>query len=68
VSFFPISWREDDQVSNVKMVSQAIKMLGVPKDYAFARKRFRTSDYRSTKHERYAFDAVAVFEDGVRRD
>lgn len=27
IKFFPISWREDDQVSNVKMVSQSMKTL-----------------------------------------
>jgi hypothetical protein len=27
--FFPISWREEDQRSNVKMVRQAIGMLGM---------------------------------------
>lgn len=27
ISFFPITWREDDQVSNVKMVNQAFNVL-----------------------------------------
>lgn len=66
VMFFPISWREEDQVSNVKMVSQAMKTLGAPREYALRRKRFRATDYRNVKHERYVFDAVAVFENGVR--
>ncbi len=64
VSFFPISWREEDQVSNVKMASQAMKTLGAAKEFAFARKRFRNKDYRTVKHERYAFDVVAAFKDG----
>ncbi|MBW3654547.1 MAG: glycosyltransferase family 2 protein [Gemmatimonadetes bacterium] len=66
VTFFPISWREDDQVSNVKMVSQAFKTLRAAETYALRRRAFRTEDYRSVKHERYAFDAVATFENGVR--
>ena len=66
VMFFPISWREDDQVSNVKMASQAMKTLGAPREYLFARERFRRTDYRRVKHERYAFDAVATFENGRR--
>lgn len=66
VMFFPISWREEDQVSNVKMVSQALKTLGAPREYAFSRKRFRSADYRSVKHDAYAFDTVAAFADGKR--
>ncbi|MBO4902192.1 MAG: glycosyltransferase family 2 protein [Lachnospiraceae bacterium] len=31
--FYPVSWREDDQVSNVKMVSQAMKVLKMLFDY-----------------------------------
>lgn len=29
IRFFPISWREDDQVSNVKLVRQTMKVLGI---------------------------------------
>jgi glycosyltransferase involved in cell wall biosynthesis len=66
VMFFPISWREDDQVSNVKMASQALKTVVAAAEYAFNRRRFRTEDRRIVKHERYAFDVIAVFENGVR--
>lgn len=27
IIFYPVSWREDDQVSNVKMVNQAVTVL-----------------------------------------
>jgi glycosyltransferase involved in cell wall biosynthesis len=66
VMFFPISWREDDQVSNVKMASQALKTLGAAKRYALDRGGFRDHDYRSVKHERYAFDVIAAFDKGIR--
>lgn len=33
IKFFPISWREDDQVSNVKLFSQGIKTLKLAWDY-----------------------------------
>lgn len=65
VMFFPISWREDDQVSNVKMASQALKTLGAAKGYAFSRRRFRAEDYRTVRHERYAFDVLASFDKGL---
>lgn len=66
VMFFPISWREDDQVSNVKMVSQALKTLDAAKVYALSRRRFRAEDYRRIQHDKYAFDTIARFERGVR--
>jgi glycosyltransferase involved in cell wall biosynthesis len=66
VTFFPISWREDDQVSNVKMVSQALKMLDAARGFAVNRKHFREQDHRRVKHQRYAFDTVARFEGGQR--
>jgi glycosyltransferase involved in cell wall biosynthesis len=59
VCFFPISWREDDQVSNVKMVSQALRTLRAPFLFAFARKRFRVMDFRARKRRRYRFDVIA---------
>lgn len=33
IKFYPISWREDDQVSNVKMMNQAVRVLSMLKDY-----------------------------------
>lgn len=59
VHFFPITWREDDQVSNVKMVSQALQTLRAPLLYCFARTRFRDVDFRSNRHAEYRFDVVA---------
>ena len=58
VMFFPISWREDDQVSNVKMTSQALRTLTILRDYSLRRRMFRSTDHRDTKHERYEFDVV----------
>ena len=66
VMFFPISWREEDQVSNVKMASQAMKTLGAAKTYALSRRAFRAGDFRTVKRDRYAFDVLASFENGAR--
>ncbi len=46
IAFFPISWREDDQVSNVKMVSQAMTTLGLVFKYFFRRKKYLESEHR----------------------
>ena len=42
--FFPISWREDDQFSNVKLTSQAFNVLGMLIKYFFLRGKFIKSD------------------------
>ncbi len=56
VKFFPITWREDDQVSNVKLFSQSIRTLKIATGYFFSfRKRaFLTRDFRVKKIEEYA--------------
>lgn len=46
ICFFPISWREEDQVSNVKMTSQAFQTLRLVVKYIFKRKRYLESEFR----------------------
>ena len=38
IQFFPITWREDDQVSNVKMLNQALNVLKMLFTYMFNHK------------------------------
>jgi dolichol-phosphate mannosyltransferase len=66
VGFFPISWREEDQVSNVRMTSQALHTLGAAIRFAFARTAFRTRDFRSVREDDYSFTAIATFVSGQR--
>jgi len=56
--FFPISWREDDQVSNVKLFSQAIKTLGMLISFFFNRKGFMEKESRTTPHEAYRAEEI----------
>ena len=58
VEYFPISWREDDQISNVKMTSQALKTLTLLWQSAVDEKNFWTTDHRAIRHASYAFDVV----------
>ena len=58
--FFPISWREDDQVSNVKIVSQSLKTLQILGEYVLKRPAFRAGEHRAVPHETYAFDVVGT--------
>lgn len=58
-SFFPISWREEDQVSNVKIVSQSVKTLEIIREYVLRRKFFRNGEHRTVEHANYVFDVIA---------
>jgi len=57
IKFYPISWREDDQVSNVKMVSQAKKVLAMLADY-YKDPSVITSEYRDKIIDTYEADPV----------
>lgn len=58
INFFPLSWREDDQVSNVKMTRQAIKVLNLLFSFAFNKKRFLSSELRSKVIQEYSYDLI----------
>lgn len=57
INFFPISWREDDQVSNVKMFSQAMITLKIALKYRM-NKEFVKSEFREKMIEEYAAKEV----------
>lgn len=46
IMFFPISWREEDQCSNVKMASQAFQTLGLVFKYIIGGKKYLQSEFR----------------------
>jgi dolichol-phosphate mannosyltransferase len=58
ISFFPISWREEDQVSNVHMASQAVKTLNAAREFLTNRKALRTGEHRKVLRTEYAFDVL----------
>ena len=55
--FYPISWREEDQVSNVKMAGQAVKVLGMLFDY-YRDPASVCEDYRDKPVEAYEADII----------
>jgi len=57
--FFPISWREEDQVSNVKIAGQAVNVLGMLMKYFFKRGSFIKSELRELPVNRYEADVIA---------
>ncbi len=59
IRFFPICWREDDQVSNVKMVNQAVTVLKLLGSYIINKKAFIEADHRDKPVDDYSAEAVA---------
>ena len=57
IRFYPVSWREDDQVSNVKMMNQAVKVLTMLKDY-YRDPEVITEDYRDVPVDSYEAEFV----------
>ena len=58
VKFFPIIWREDDQVSNVKMVNQAMIVLKLLGSYIVNHKKFVTGEHRDKVIEDYTAKTI----------
>jgi dolichol-phosphate mannosyltransferase len=56
--FFPITWKEDDQISNVKMFRQSLRVLAIVRDYAFSRRRFLQKNYAGQPDARYTSTVV----------
>jgi glycosyltransferase involved in cell wall biosynthesis len=54
VRFFPISWREEDQVSNVKLFSQAFHVLGLLTSFFFRRAAFLATEMRERPFDAYS--------------
>ncbi|MBR1691905.1 MAG: glycosyltransferase family 2 protein [Lachnospiraceae bacterium] len=60
IRFYPVSWREDDQVSNVKMVSQAITVLKMAFGYLADRESIK-KEYREVIRESYTCEQIRGF-------
>lgn len=58
IKFFSIIWREDDQVSNVKMVNQAITVLKLLGSYIINKKKFVNAEHRDRIVDEYLADCI----------
>ena len=58
VQFAPISWREEDQISNAKLWSQSIKLIKYLAKYIASRKNYLNTDFRPIKRENYSFKKI----------
>lgn len=51
--FFPISWREDDQLSNVKLFRQAKRTIALLLEFACSRKAFLAKNHSGRESGKY---------------
>lgn len=58
IRFYPISWREEDQISNVKMVNQAVTVLKMLFAY-YRNPAVIEEDYRDKAIEEYKAEIIA---------
>jgi putative flippase GtrA len=58
VAWHPISWREEDQVSNVRLVRQGLRTLGIASGYAIRRAGYLAGDRSGHPPAAYACDLV----------
>lgn len=58
VSFAPISWREEDQVSNAKLVNQSVRLLEYLWLYVSNRSALLDRDFRAAPREDYPSERV----------
>ena len=63
IKFFPIIWREDDQVSNVKMVSQATNVLKLLFKYVLNKKKFLSLEHRTKVIDNYSAKVLFTTKD-----
>jgi len=58
IKFFPISWKEEDQVSNVKLYSFGMELLKMTFLFIFRRKTYMQSDMRQKAVEEYTYQVI----------
>jgi glycosyltransferase involved in cell wall biosynthesis len=62
IIFYPVSWREEDQVSNVKMVNQALNVLKMAFSYMFNKETIK-QEYREVAREGYTCQRITEIEE-----
>lgn len=55
--FFPISWREDDQISNAKLANMTIKLFKILARYVFSKEKFLSASHETARN--YSFQIIA---------
>jgi glycosyltransferase involved in cell wall biosynthesis len=56
--FFPLTWREEDQRSNVKLLRQAWKVSAIVASYVTQPRKFLTADWRAQPERSYRAETL----------
>jgi len=65
IKFFPISWREDGQISNARLFQQALLLLNYIIWYFFKKETFLTKDYRKNTYVNYEYEVIGRTESSI---
>ena len=57
--FFPLTWKEEDQVSNAKLFSQSLEILSLVARYILSSKRLFSKSENQYSLLRYEYDIIA---------
>lgn len=57
-TFFPLTWREEDQVSNAKFLKQSMELLGLAGRYLFNRKNLFGGEDNEWSRIDYGYDVI----------
>jgi glycosyltransferase involved in cell wall biosynthesis len=60
IRYFPVSWREDDQISNVKLFRQATRVASLPFLYASRRQNYLSRNFSGRPTADYTCKVVAT--------
>ena len=61
IVFYPVSWREEDQVSNVKMMNQALMVLKMAFSYMLDHEKIH-EEYREQTRDAYTCKQITEFD------
>lgn len=61
VDFFPLTWREDDQVSNARLARMGRQLLVLIAQRIFTPRAFLTGEHRATPRDAYPSTVVAAW-------
>ncbi len=59
LQFFPLTWREDDQISNAKLGKMGVQMLGLLRRRITNKKKFFAGEHRETPRTAYPSTEIA---------
>lgn len=58
IRFFPLEWREEDQLSSIKIFRQTLLLSNIAKEYALNKKRYLEADYSNCPGATYSSTVV----------